>query len=100
MAGYNQDILALLDSMPYEVRKDPTTARKIAELVAAKAAAKQEASVRYQENSAEMNERMFKPQMDEQAEPQPEAPHNSIKAIPLHPAPEDVAAVPNIGELM
>lgn len=89
MAYENQDILALLDSMPYEVRKDPTTARKIAELIAAKAAAKQEASVRYQEHSVEMNEELFKPQMDKPQQPQG-----------MQPDPADVAGNPDIGELM
>lgn len=86
----NQDILALLDSMPWEVRNDPTTARKIAELIAAKAAAKQEASVRYQEHSVEQNEKLFKPQMDQQQT----APQG------MQPDPADVAGNPDIGELM
>lgn len=95
MAYENQDILALLDSMPYEVRKDPTTARKIAELIAAKAAAKQEASVRYQEHSVEMNEELFKPQRDQQQQPQPGQPPQGMQ-----PDPADVAGNPDIGELM
>jgi hypothetical protein len=94
----NCDILALLDSIPYEKRKDPSTARKIAELIAAKAAAKQEASVRFQEQSVELNEKMFKPQMDQQAQQQTPQSQNAPQGVA--PSAQDVAGSPNIGELM
>jgi hypothetical protein len=97
MADHN-DILALLDSIPYEKRKDPTTARKIAELIATKAAMKQEASIRFQEKSVELNEKMFKPQMDEQKDEQAEQQQGAPQG--MAPSAQDVAANPNIGELM
>lgn len=96
------DILALLDSMPYEARKDPTTARKIAELVAAKAAAKQEASIRFQEQSVELNEKLFKSQTDEAADQQAEQMGQPQQGAPQpqQPNASDAAGYPNIGELM
>lgn len=96
----NDDILALLDSIPYEQRKDPTTARKIAEMVATKAAEKQNASIKFQEQSVELNEKLFKSQTDEAAEQQAQQPQPGAQPQPLEPNAADVAGYPNIGELM
>lgn len=83
----SQDILALLDSIPWETRNDPSTARKIAELIATKASEKMQASIAFQAQSVEDNEKMFKPQMD-QVQQQAQQP------------PEAAPAGPDIGELI
>lgn len=90
----NEDIIQLLSSLPWEQRNDPSTARKIAELIAAKAAQKMAGSVAFQEQSVELNEKMFNPPVNEQADRGQQGPSG------MQPAPPDTAGNPNIGELM
>lgn len=79
MASDSSDIIALLESMPWETRNDPSTCRKIAEAIAEKARAKMAGSTEFQSHSAELNEQMFKPQRDQQAQPQ-QAPQDEAAA--------------------